>query len=152
MPIGSYSYDEYLHLVESFHGYTAPGVIIGGFMVDLAKKHLPEGTLFYAISETNKCLPDAIQLLTPCTTGNGWLKVIHMGRYALSLYEMNEGSGVRVFVDIRKMDQWPEIKSWLLKLKPKAEQDKDRLLDDIRRAGQDILSVQHVKFQPQYLK
>lgn len=152
MPIGTYSYDEYLHLVESFHGYTAPGVIIGGFMVDLARKHLPEGTLFYAISETNKCLPDAIQLLTPCTTGNGWLKVIHLGRYALCLYDMNEGSGVRVFMDVRKMDQWPEIKSWHLKLKPKAEQDKDRLLDDIRRAGEEILSVQRVTVQPQYLK
>ena len=29
--------EKYLHLVQSFHGYVAPGVIIGGFMVNLAK-------------------------------------------------------------------------------------------------------------------
>jgi len=43
MNICTYSYEEYLHLVKSFHGNLAPGLIIGGFMVDLAMKNLPEG-------------------------------------------------------------------------------------------------------------
>lgn len=28
--IGTYSYDEYVQLVKSFHGNMAPGLIIGG--------------------------------------------------------------------------------------------------------------------------
>ena len=60
------------------------GVVIGGFMVDMAYKHLPEGVLLDAFCETEKCLPDAIQLLTPCTMGNGWLKVNNIGRFALT--------------------------------------------------------------------
>jgi hypothetical protein len=47
--------------VKAFHGYDAPGIIIGGFMVDLAYRHLPEGGLLDALSETPKCWPDAIQ-------------------------------------------------------------------------------------------
>ena len=135
MKIGSYSYDEYLQLVKSFHGHIAPGLIIGGFMVDLALRRLPEGVLFDAISETRACLPDAVQLLTPCTIGNGWLKVVNLGRYAVNLYDKYEGAGVRVWMDAAKVADWPEIKSWYLKLKPKAEQDKDLLMEQIREAG-----------------
>ena len=80
--IKSYMFQEFVDLVSSFHGYAAPGVIIGGFMVDLAYRYLPEEGLFDALCETPKCLPDAIQLLTPCTLGNGWLTVVNTGRFA----------------------------------------------------------------------
>jgi formylmethanofuran dehydrogenase subunit E len=48
-------------------------------MTDLACRHLPADGLFDAISETPKCLPDAIQLLTPCTIGDGWLTIVNEG-------------------------------------------------------------------------
>ncbi len=97
MKIRNYTFEEFVDRVKEFHGYEAPGVIIGGFMIDLAYRHLPEGGLFDALSETPKCLPDAIQLLTPCTVGNGWLTVVNVGRYALTLYDQGEwgrGAGV----------------------------------------------------------
>jgi len=124
----AFDLENYLHLVQSFHGYMAPGVIIGGFMVNLAKRNLPEETLLNAICETPVCLPDAIQLLTPCTTGNGRLKILNLGRFALSLYDKNKGDGYRVSLDSTKVDQWSEIKSWFFKLKSKIEQDKDSFL------------------------
>ena len=102
MNIGPYSYDEYLSGVKSFHGYAAPGLMMGGFMVDLALSHMPEGVLFDAVCETRSCLPDAVQLLTPCTVGNGWLRILNLGRYALSLYDKYQGDGIRVFVDCAK--------------------------------------------------
>jgi formylmethanofuran dehydrogenase subunit E len=34
--ICSHSYNEYLHLVRSFHGHLAPAMVLGGFMVDEA--------------------------------------------------------------------------------------------------------------------
>ncbi len=46
-------------------------------MVDLALKNLPKGEFFDALCETPACLPDAVQLLTPCTVSNGWLKVVN---------------------------------------------------------------------------
>lgn len=145
MKIGTYTTEEYIELIRSFHGNPAPGLIIGGFMVDLARKHLPEGILFDAICETQTCLPDAVQLLTPCTVGNGWLRVLGFGRFAICLYDKYEGDGVRVFLDTEKIKNWPEINAWFLKLKPKKDQDSDALRDQIIKAGPEILSVERVR-------
>ncbi len=145
MKICSYTFEEYVERVERFHGFAAPGVLIGGFMVDLAYRHLPKEGLFDAISETPKCLPDAVQLLTPCTVGNGWLTVMNLGRYAITLYNKRTGEGVRVFLDPRKIEPWSEIKNWFFKLKPKKEQDEKLLMKQIKEAGADVCSVQQVR-------
>ncbi|HYR03407.1 MAG TPA: FmdE family protein, partial [Syntrophobacteria bacterium] len=108
--------------------------------------------LFNALCETPACLPDAVQLLTPCTVGNGWLKVINLGRYAVSLYDKDSGDGVRVFLDPRKLASWPEVEAWLFKLKPKAEQDKGLLLAQMAEAGAELCGVQSVKIQERFLK
>lgn len=152
MKIGPYSYDEYLKAVTSFHGYAAPGMMMGGFMVDLALSHMQEGVLFDAVCETRSCLPDAVQLLTPCTVGNGWLRILNLGRYALSLYDKYEGDGVRVYVDTQKLRAWSEVETWMLKLKPKAAQDTELLLRQIREAGRELYGVEPIHIQPQYLK
>jgi len=148
MNIGPHSFDEFLSLVESFHGYAAPGVLIGGFMVELAQRNLPEGELFDIICETPKCLPDAIQLLTPNTAGNGWMKILNLGRYALTLYEKFEGNGIRVFVDPVKLEPWTEIRKWFFKLAPKKKQDSDLLREQIREAAFDIYSLHTVTVRP----
>jgi formylmethanofuran dehydrogenase subunit E len=152
MKIRDYTFEEFLERVKAFHGYEAPGVIIGGFMVDLAYHHLPEGGFLDALCETPKCLPDAIQLLTPCTVGNGWLTVINVGRFALTLFEKESGQGVRVFIDSQKLEAWPELKAWFFKLRPKKEQDSDRLASQIKEAGCEICAVQKVKIANQFLK
>jgi formylmethanofuran dehydrogenase subunit E len=141
----SYSFDEYLNIVSSFHGSPAPGVLIGGFMVDCAYRHLPEGGLYDVICETAKCLPDAVQLLTPCSIGNQWLRIIDVGRYALTFYEKRTGAGIRVYLDWNLLDKWPAIKGWYLKLTPKEAQDKDLILREIREAGVDLCGVEEVK-------
>jgi formylmethanofuran dehydrogenase subunit E len=152
MNIRNYTFEEFVERVKGFHGYEAPGVIIGGFMVDLAYRHLPEGWLLDALSETPKCLPDAIQLLTPCTVGNGWLTVVNVGRYALTLYNKESGEGVRVFVETEKLDPWTELKTWFFKLKPKKEQDTALLLSQIKEAGSGICGVQKVEVAERFIK
>jgi formylmethanofuran dehydrogenase subunit E len=142
--IRSYTFEEFVQRTEAFHGFAAPGVIIGGFMVDLAYRHLPKEGLFDALCETPKCLPDAIQLLTPCTVGNGWLTVINLGRYALTMYDKLTGHGVRVSVDAKKIEEWPLIKGWYFKLTQKADRDERSLLDEIDKAGAGICSVRRV--------
>jgi formylmethanofuran dehydrogenase subunit E len=145
MNIRSHTWEEYVEKVRAFHGFAAPGVLIGGFMVDAAYRHLPEKGLFDAICETPKCLPDAIQLLTPCTAGNGWLTVINLSRYAVALYDKQTGEGVRVFLDPPRVEMWSEIKGWFFRLKPKKEQNDQLLLEQIREAGAGICGIQHVK-------
>lgn len=148
MNICKYSYEEYLDLVKSFHGNLAPGLIIGGFMVDLAMKNLPEGEFFDAICETSVCLPDAVQLLTPCTIGNGWLSIVPFGRFAITLYEKYTGAGVRIYLDTEKLNKWAEVRDWYLKKKKKSEQDVELLFAQIKEAGHGLLSVQKVQVDP----
>jgi len=152
MNICQYSYEEYLNMVKSFHGNLAPGLVIGGFMVDLAMKNLPEGEFFDAICETPVCLPDAVQLLTPCTIGNGWLSIIPFGRFAITFYEKYTGAGVRVFLDMEKLNHWPEVRDWYLKKKKKSEQDKDLLFAQIQEAGHALLGVQKVQVDPEKVR
>lgn len=152
MRIGPHSFEEYLALAAAFHGNPAPGLIIGGFMVEAAKARLPEGTIYDAVVETPKCLPDAVQLLTLCSIGNGWMKIVNLGRYAVTLYDKYNGEGARVWIDPDRLAAWPEIKGWFLKEKPKKEQDRERLMDEIRRAGADICSFAAVRVADRFLK
>lgn len=151
MNIGNYTFEEFKQLAAGFHGYPAPGLLIGGYMVEEARVRLPEGTLFEAMVETSKCLPDAVQLLTLCSTGNQWMKVLNLGRYALSLYDKFTGEGWRVYVDSEKLKAWPEIHGWFMKLKPKKEQDTEKLFAEIEAAGATICSVQQIAIRSKYL-
>lgn len=142
--IRGHTYEEYIEMIRAFHGHIAPGVILGGFMVELAYQSLPPGEFFDAISETRSCLPDAIQLLTPCTVGNGWLRVIDLGRFAMCLFEKYSGKGVRIYVDSRKLNDWPQLKVFFFKIKPKREQDSDAIFAEIKLANTSIFGVQKV--------
>ena len=152
MHIGPYSFEAYCEKALEFHGYIAPGVIVGGFLVNLAQHYLPPDTIYDVICETRKCLPDAVQLLTPCTIGNGWLKILDVGRFAVVFYDKSSGEGVRVWVDVEKLAHWPVVHAWFLKLTPKHLQDKTVLLQHIQEAGTDILSHVAVKVSPEFLQ
>jgi hypothetical protein len=41
MLIGLHTHDEFMEVARNFHGYPAPGLIIGGYMVELARQGLP---------------------------------------------------------------------------------------------------------------
>ena len=148
---GEEIFDEFFEAAQHFHGYPAPGVILGCYMVEMAKACIPDDILFEAISETSWCLPDAVQLRTPCTIGNGWMKIFNFGLYAVSLYDKFTGEGVRVFIDGRKIGAIDEIANWLLKLKPKAEQNSERLRQQIRDSHHLICSRETIKVGPEHL-
>lgn len=152
MNIGPFTFEEFKAKAAAFHGYPAPGLLIGGYMVELARRQLPEGTLFDAVVETGKCLPDAVQILTPCTVGNGWMRILNLGRYALTLYDKHTGKGVRVWVDLDKMRAHDEVVCWFMKLKTKAEQDTERLFRQIEEAGETLCSMAPVQVDERHRK
>lgn len=147
----AYGFEEYLDIVREFHGHVAPGLLIGGKMVDVALRRISREILFDVICETDNCLPDAVQLLTLCTIGNGWLKMVPLQRFAITFYDKYEGEGIRVYLDPLRLDAWPEIKNWFFQLIPKSDQDSDRLKEQIRTAGDGILGHHRVRVDPAYL-
>lgn len=151
MNIGDYTFNEFRQLAENFHGYAAPGLLVGGYMVEKARKELPKGTLFEAVVESAKCLPDAVQLLTPCSIGNQRLKILNLGRYALSLFDKYTGNGVRVSLDAQKMSAWPELYTWFFKKKPKRDQDSAKLEAEIENAGDSFCVVTPITIQNRFI-
>ncbi|WP_319542281.1 FmdE family protein [uncultured Pseudodesulfovibrio sp.] len=145
----AFTFEGFVELATWFHNYPAPGLLLGGYMVEEAKRHIPEGVLFDAISETSWCLPDAVQLLTPCTIGNGWLRVRNTGVYAVSLFDKFTGEGVRVRLDPTRLSQFPHTLCWLMKTKPKQEQNSTELRREIRDHGLEMVSVETVLIKPE---
>ncbi len=144
--------DEFLEMVEKFHSWKAPALVIGGFMVDCAQELIGPGIEADSFVETCHCLPDAIQLLTPCTYGNGWMKVVDWDKFALSLYDKKTLHGFRVWLDLVKTRSFPNIYNWYMRLVPKKSIEHKVLLDEIIGAGRSMLSSAPVKITNWYGK
>jgi len=148
------SRDDFLQKIEEFHGFTAPGLVIGGLMVDMAQElirdNMGEGIDADAIVEARHCLPDAVQIFTPCTIGNGWLKIVDWGKFALSLYDKHVKRGYRVWFDVSKAALFPNLYNWYMKKVSKKDLPIDILLESIFEAGRDALSSRAVSILNTY--
>ncbi|MDR2745170.1 MAG: formylmethanofuran dehydrogenase subunit E family protein [Desulfovibrio sp.] len=151
MNIGPYTFTEFRELTERFHGCAAPGILLGGRMVTAARAALPEGTLFEALVETLSCLPDAVQMLTPCSVGNKRLHVVNHGKMALSLFDKYNGRGIRCFIDPSRLGPWPEIRAWFMKEKSKEQQDSALLEQEIEEAGASVMTLADMSVHDSFL-
>jgi len=137
--------------LAAFHTYPAPGVLIGAFMVDYALELLrvsPDQKL-YGVCETPKCLPDALQVMAHCTTGNNRLRVVPIGKFAITLNgpsDTETTEAVRVYVDLDKLKKYPVIDTWYAN-SPAYDKHtmKDQLQDEIFKAGRSILASEKVR-------
>jgi formylmethanofuran dehydrogenase subunit E len=148
---------EILSLAE-FHTYPAPGVLIGAFMVDFAMELLgvTKGQKIYGVCETPKCLPDALQVLAHITIGNNRLKVVPIGKFAITMNLPSEDTtaeAVRVYVDLEKLKKYRTVDIWYAN-SPAFDKKtmKGQLFDEIFSAGRSILSFERVRVTVQKKK
>ena len=139
------SQDDFLGEIEKFHGWKAPGLVMGAFMVDWAQELMGPGVEADAIVETIHCLPDAVQIFTPCTVGNGWLKILDWDKYALSLFDRRKTFGYRVWFDLNKARKFPDLYNWYMRLVPKDELPLETVIEAILHAKRDALSSRAIK-------
>lgn len=142
---------DYFERCVDFHTYPAPGLLIGVFMVDYALELLGAvpGEKLYAVAETYKCAPDPLQVILNCTSGNHRLRIISIGRFAMTLNRPSTEAytdGVRVFVDPARLDKYPVLKLWFSNdpsfQKQSMEYD---LIDEIFTARREIFSAERVR-------
>ena len=142
---------DYFKRCIEFHTYPAPGLLIGVFMVDYAVEELgaTPGEKLYSVCETQKCAPDPLQVILHCTSGNHRLRIIPMGRFALTLNRPSTEpftDGFRIFIDPGKLEKYPLIKAWFSNDPAFNQRAKAvPLIDEIFRAGRDILSTEKVR-------
>ncbi len=142
--------EKFLLEIEAFHGWKAPGLILGAFMVDWAQELIGPDVEADAIVETCHCLPDAVQIFTPCTIGNGWLKVLDWDKFALSLYDRNKLDGYRVWLDLDKTQMVPNLYNWFMRLVPKNDLPLEILVETILDAGRSVLSSRAIQVKQFY--
>lgn len=131
---------EFLMAIENFHGRQAPGLVLGGLMVDLGIELLGSFSNPAAVVETQCYLPDAVQLFTPCTVGNRRLVILDWGKMALCLYDKNKLAGYRIWLDLKKARSIPSIYNWRMLRLPEKTQHDDPVIRDLLSAGRSILS------------
>jgi formylmethanofuran dehydrogenase subunit E len=126
--------------MEDFHGRQTAGLVLGGLMVDLGIELLGGFSDPAAIVETQCYLPDAVQVLTPCTIGNGRLVILDWGKMALCLYDKDKLAGYRIWLDLKKARPIPSIYNWHMRLLPELALRDDPVIEDLLSAGRSILS------------
>ncbi|OPY25246.1 MAG: FmdE, Molybdenum formylmethanofuran dehydrogenase operon [Methanocella sp. PtaU1.Bin125] len=134
-----------------FHGFPAPGVILGAYMIDLALEKLEAepGERFFAVAETKKCLSDSIGILTGCTPGSSKFLLFNTGRLSLAIGR-DDGSGiakcVRAFVVPGRTEGYPALRAWYFNDTAFGAKNKlPQLLEEILGAGRSILSWERVE-------
>lgn len=144
-------FQDYYSRCIPFHTYPAPGMLIAIGMVDYALELIgaTPGEKVYAVAETRKCAPDPLQVIAFCTIGNNRLRVVDIGRFAITMNKPSMGDsaeGVRVYIDPKKITQYPILEKWFANSPEFSKRTMTRaLLDEIMSAKRSILSFQKVR-------
>lgn len=155
---------EFLEQVEKVYQFRnkspirAPGVPIGVAMVNLGLEKLGEVKKLGVIAEARACLSDSVQALTGCTVGNKYLIIYdQIGRYAVTFYDRTDGRGVRIYVDLKKIDaaKTPELHRFFLRKRaPEVQYDMvaraasaKLVTEEFMKDGQNIFSWQRVRIK-----
>ena len=149
---------EFFNKCIDFHTYAAPGLLIGVFMVDYALELLGKKPTdrIYVTCETHKCLPDPPQVIMHATIGNHRLRVLPIGKFALTLTPFSAkeyADGVRVYIDRKKLEKYPVVALWFDNSPDfNAGTMKRQLVDEILTSGRDILSFDRIRMKVTHKK
>lgn len=134
-------YEDFLIRMEEFHGARSPGMLIGSMMLDVALKKLGPVPFLNVVCETIVCLPDAVQLLTPCTIGNGFLQVLDWGKFALTTYDRKALSGVRAWINHDRLANYTLVQEWFQRTGgPREKPPFEQLAKEILTARSQLIS------------
>ena len=142
---------EWFEKCIDFHTYPAPGILIGLYMVDYALSLLnakPTEKL-YGIAESQKCIPDALQVITNCTIGNNRLRIISTGRFAICMNRASEAEtaeGVRICMNPASLHDTPALQAWFANSKDFDKKTMSKqVVTDILKKGRKMLLCEKVR-------
>jgi formylmethanofuran dehydrogenase subunit E len=139
-------YEDFLIRMEEFHGTRSPGMVVGGVMLDVGLQKLGNVRFLNVVCETVVCLPDAVQLLTPCTTGNGFLQILDWGKFALTAYDRKGLSGIRTWINPTKLSNYPLVQEWFQRTgSPREKPPFEQLAKEILTAKSQLISHKLVR-------
>ncbi len=131
----------------ALHGHLAPGVALGLRMSEIAlsKLGLPKGSkMLFAVCETNRCLPDAIQAATGCTLGHNSIIIENYGKLALTIVNGVTKKGIRVALNISAQTYSELMAAWMMRLSKLSKQDEHELSMQLLELDEKYCTIQNV--------
>jgi formylmethanofuran dehydrogenase subunit E len=89
--------------VGDFHGHICTGIVLGTRMTLAAMRHLgldpyQHNRDILAYAEVDRCMTDAVMIITGCSLGRRSLKHVDYGKFAMTLINQTTGKAVRAIV------------------------------------------------------
>lgn len=119
-----------VNLAVELHGHLAPGIALGLRMSELAlfRMNTKKGDKYIiGISETARCLADAMQAATGCTLGHGSAFVEDYGKLALTLGDARTKKGVRVALKDDANKHSMLMNKWMMRLGKLSHEEEEGL-------------------------
>jgi len=96
-------FEQYFKKVSEFHGHACAGIALGTKITLAAMRTLGldpavRNKQLMAFVETDRCMADAVMIVTGCTPGHRSLKFVDFGKFAASFLNLENGQAVRATV------------------------------------------------------
>ncbi len=119
-----------VNLAIDLHGHLAPGIALGIRMSEIAlfRMNTKKGDKYLiGISETARCLADAMQAATGCTLGHGSAFVEDYGKLALTIGDTRTKKGVRVALKDDANKHSTLMNKWMMRLGKLSHEEEEEL-------------------------
>ncbi len=118
-------FETYVKKVGDYHSHVCFGIAMGSKMTLAAMNYLGldpkvKNKTLIVYAEIDRCMTDAIQVITGCTLGHRTLKYVDYGKFAATFVDLTSGKAVRLTIKesceikgfpeqvVEKMAQLPE--------------------------------------------
>ena len=140
--------EKIINLATELHGHLAPGIALGLRMSELALSRLSakKGDKYLiGISETARCLADAVQAATGCTLGHGNACIEDYGKLAIAIGDVRTKKGVRIALKEDANKHSFLMTKWMMRLGKLTHEEEEELGMQLLEVDEDFFSVQDVE-------
>ena len=137
-----------VELAIALHGHLAPGIALGLRMSEIALSRLnaKKGDKhLIGVSETARCLADAMQAATGCTLGHGNALVEDYGKLAITIGEARAKKGVRVALKDDANKPSMLMNKWMMRLGKLTHEEEEELGMKLLDLDEKYLLIQDVE-------
>ncbi len=139
-----------IELAVALHGHLAPGIALGIRMSEIALLHLntKKGDKhLIGISETARCLADAVQAAAGCTPGHGNMYVEDYGKLAITIGDIRTKRGVRVALRADAGNFSALMNKWMMRLGRLSHEEEDELSKRLLDMDKEYFLVQDIAIE-----
>jgi formylmethanofuran dehydrogenase subunit E len=142
------SLNEAIEETIRFHGFPAPGAILGVFMADWAFELLGHRERLGVIVETWLCIISGILTYVRLRHGRVRFLVVDHTKCAVTLFDRSTMEGARVQLDRTRLERHPVVRDWYLRRLSHDVPKRERyapVLEQMLSLGRELLSYERVK-------